>query len=128
MKKYFLLLLFASNALASTSQTFVCDMRDLNENSKTVGALYKLTITDNAAVLVSGNGFEESEVATLSKEPSSNVSSTLFLSTDDEEGSKHSFDLLPSGKNGVLIWRNYSWKEPDRLTPFRTSVYICNKQ
>ncbi len=115
-----------TNAFASTSETFVCDMRDLSVNDVTTG-LYKLQVSATEAVLSAGV-FGNTNVATLSPTNSAGTSSTVFLDNDSDGRIVHSFDLLPSGQAGILIWRSYDWRTPSSRIPLNKSVHICNKK
>lgn len=101
-------------------------MRNLTVNDTTTGGL-KLEVSPNDVVLSAGV-FGDTEVATLSRTSSSSKSSTIFLHEDEKGRIEQSFDLMPSGEVGVLIWRNYDWRKPDSRIPVNMSVHVCNKQ
>lgn len=127
MKIYFLVILLASsNAIATISQTFVCDMRDLRVNDVTTGSI-RLQVSETEAVLNAGI-WGDTEVATLFVVNSASNSSVLFLHNDEKGRIEQSFDILPPGEAGIFIWRNYDWQNPDSRIPISTSIHICNKK
>lgn len=120
------LFLGVADTFASPSAKFVCDMSDLSVDDVTTG-LYWLQVSETEAVLSAGP-LGETEVATLALTESHSTSLTVFLSQDAEGRIEHSFDLLPSGDSGILIWRNYDWRTPGSRAPLNKSVHICNKR
>lgn len=118
------LILFAfTNAFASTSQQFVCDMRELTRNDTNTG-LVKIEVFPDRAILKAGI-FGDKEVAVLSLIKAGSESSTLYLGKNSNGKVQESFDLLPSGKTGIFIWRIYDWKSPYAFD--RSTIHICNE-
>jgi hypothetical protein len=119
-----IIFLIANGAFASTSQLFVCDMRELTVNDTNTGLIKLKVFKDH--VIVGAGIFGNDEVAILlPSESRRSKSSTLFLNKDENGNIHQSFDLFPSGKNGVFIWRNYDWKNPNER--IRTTIHICNE-